>query len=33
MVKFKTDNGGEFCSNSLSDLLKLKEVKHETTPL
>ena len=31
MVKFRTDNGGEFYSNSLSDWLKLKEVKHETT--
>ena len=32
MVKFRTDNGGEFCSKSLSDWLKLKGVKHETTP-
>ena len=32
MVKFRTDNGGEFCSNSLSGWLKLKGVKHKTTP-
>ena len=32
MVKFRTDNGGDFCSNSLSDWLKLKGVKHKTTP-
>ena len=32
MVKFRTDNGGEFCSNSLSGWLKLKGVKHQTTP-
>ena len=28
MGKFRADNGGEFCSNNMSALLKLKGVKH-----
>ena len=31
MVKFRTDNGGEFYRNSMSGWLKLKGVQHETT--
>ena len=30
--RFRTDNGGEFCSLALSTWLKEKGVKHETTP-
>jgi len=32
LVKFRTDNGGEFCGNSLSEWLSMKGVKHELTP-
>ena len=32
LCKFRSGNGGKFCSNSLCASLKLKGVKHETTP-